>query len=280
MKRQQPLRIVIFGAYKTGTTGLYYKIANSAPGRVKSVFEQTAYAADADAETAYFCVLAKTIAWFDGRSTREKFGSFLGFDKKIVLTRDPRDWIVSALLFLIQQEPSLYSCDANICRLLRVLREKERDPRAHSVAALLKLVLELSENHDYAAEIQWMHDHYLWLPRFEADLGQHVVVRYEDFVDGRLADLQAYLGFPLQGADQVSAEHDHVPRTRSYGNWKSWFTEEDIALFMPAFSSYIQHYGYDASWQLDPSPVIRSEHCTRYVIKTAEKRRGRPVPFD
>ncbi|UHD14525.1 hypothetical protein [Thiocapsa bogorovii] len=272
-----PLKIVIFGPYKTGTSGLHAKIANSVSGPLRSIFEKPSYTPeDADANQ---WVLAKTIAWFDGRTTAEKYASFLGFDRKIVLVRDPRDWIVSAVLFIVQQEPSIYEDDGKMVDILARLHAKETDPAGTPLASLLERVLELSDHHEYRRELDWMRDQFRWLPLFETEIGDHLVVRYEDFIDGRLADLESYLGFPLTGSAQVPTKIDHVPRTLGYGNWRHWLTETDVALFEPFFRDYMAHYGYRDAWDLAPNPSIPPEHCTGYVLRTVNKRRQTPLAW-
>jgi hypothetical protein len=272
----QPLSIVIFGPYKSGTTGLYTKIANSLSGPIESVFEQASY--DGANRDPNAWVLAKTMIWYDDSSIVDKYGTFLDFDKKILLTRDPRDWIISGMIFLVQQERSLYDSDENMRRILLALREKELDPARHSVVSLLKLILGLSEQHDFVGRMEWIYKHYRWLPEFQGHLGDHLLLAYEDFVDERLEQLEAYLGLSLSGSAEVAPHFSHVPRTKAHGNWRSWFTEEDVAFFRPAFTDYLKRYGYDLSWELDPTPKVPRQHCTDYVIMTTNRRRHAPLP--
>lgn len=275
MSSSPPLKIVILGPYKSGTTGLYHKIANSLPGPFRGVFEQRHFTPSATEATGW--VLAKTIIWYQPGAGAADYRDFMAFDRKIFLIRDPRDWLVSACLFIIQQEPSLYSDDAHMALILNALRAKERDPAGQSLTSLLALVLGLSTQHDFATEMAWMQRHFQWLPRFEKEIGDHLVVRYEDFVDGRLGALEAYLGLPLGGSAEVAVEHDHVPRTRGYGNWRHWCTPEDVALLRPYFRDYMAHYQYADDWDLAKPATILPAHCTAYVLRTVNKRRQSPL---
>ena len=105
-------KIVIYGSYKTGTTGLFYKIANSLDGPAKYLFEAQEYKPEVEDLNQW--VLAKIIIWLNRQDLLPKYESFLNFDKAIYLTRDPRDWLVSATLFMIQQEQSLYLNDKKL----------------------------------------------------------------------------------------------------------------------------------------------------------------------
>lgn len=266
-----PAKIVIFGPYKTGTTGLFYKIANSLPEAPRVFFEKPAYVPEAGDGQRW--VLAKTILWYDDGPPPVRYDTFMGFDKKIYLVRDPRDWIVSGTLFFIQQEPSLYDSDANMAEILNLLRRKVRRPLSLPLNALLERIMGLSEAHDFDAIVEWIRKQYAWLPSFEAGLEGYCRLRYEDFVDGRLTRLEQYLGFPLAGDARVARAHDHVPRTKGYGNWRDWFVAEDIDFFQPLFQDYMTRYGYGDDWRLSRRPEILPAHSTDYVIRTVNKRR-------
>jgi hypothetical protein len=53
-------------------------------------------------------------------------------------------------------------------------------------------------------------------------------IRYEDFVDGRVAGLSQYLGMPVSIASRVDDEHRRVVRTKTHGEWRAWLTPEDL----------------------------------------------------
>ena len=53
-------------------------------------------------------------------------------------------------------------------------------------------------------------------------------IRYEDFVDGRVAGLSQYLGMPVSIASRVDDEHRRVVRTKTHGEWRAWLTLEDL----------------------------------------------------
>jgi hypothetical protein len=256
MSAVAPLSIVIFGPYKSGTTGLFYKIRNSLPWTPRTLFEADAYVPEPDDPACG--VLAKIILGVD--ESPAKTDSYRGFQKKIYLIRDPRDLVISGVLFMIQQEPSIYTQAPRLERILALLRRKEEDPQGVSVSRLFKAVVEESDHHDWGAAVDWLRRQYEWLPEFEKGLQDYCRLRYEDFVDGKLGALESYLGISLRGEAVVDEAHGHVPRTLHYDNWKNWFLEEDIAFFRPLLNPYIRNYGYDPDWELNEHQTVLPEH--------------------
>jgi hypothetical protein len=270
------VKIVVFGQYKTGTTALYYRIKNSLAGEVHGLFEAVEYAeAPGDADRH---VLAKVILRApetpDPRGV-SRYETFMPFDRRLYLLRDPRDWLVSGTLFLIQQQREVYEDPERLGHVMTLLAQKESAPRSVPLSRVLAEVLSATPGQSLDALLGWIGRQQAWLARFEADLGEHHRVRYEDLVDDRVAALADYLGFALTGSAEVAPEHDHVPRTRGYGNWRDWFVEEDVDRFRPLFQPYLERHGYPPEWRLAASPVVRPEHCTQYVARVVAKRRAR-----
>jgi hypothetical protein len=270
-------KIVIFGAYKTGTTGLFYKIKNSLPPNVRPLFEENRYVFREGDDRRW--VLAKTMLAFQEGSGPVDYTSFMGFDKKIYLVRDPRDWIISATLFIVQQEPSLYSNDDRLRSILELLRKKQTLPGSFPLWKIMEQILEASDNHSFAEMLAAIERHYRWLPEFEKRLRDYCLVRYEDFVERRLKKLQDYLGFPLAAEAEVAQAHEHVIRTKTYGNWKNWFLPEDIQFFKPLFDEYMRCYGYSDDWILNARQTISPESCSKYVERTVKRKRGTALGF-
>ena len=222
-------------------------------------------------------VLAKTILGAGEDPESVRYSDFIGFKKKIYLSRDPRDLMVSGILFIVQQEPSLYNNDEKLLRILEILRRKEIDPQSISLWRLFERIVEESDHHSFRQVTEWLRFQYRWLVEFENRLDDYCHVKYEDFVDGKLEALEAYLGFPLTGEPHVDPVHDHVPRTLTYNNWKNWFLEEDIVFFKPFFDAYIEHYGYSDDWSPNDKQRIPPDHCSRYVVRTVNKKRTHPI---
>ena len=268
-------KIVIFGPYKSGTTALFYKIKNSLQGDIRTLFEPDEYVPVEGDDKRW--VLAKTILGVEDGPRRVKCETFMEFQKKVCLVRDPRDLVISGMLFTIQQEPSLYNDDESMLKILKILRQKEKSPESISVCGLFRYIIEASANHRFEDVVGWIARQYRWLLEFERQLQNHFLLKYENFVDGKTKGLEDYLGLPLKGKGVVDAVHDHVPRTMGYNNWKNWFLEADIDFFKPLFEEYIRYYGYAGGWELNRRKMIPVEHCSEYVERTVNKKRKTPI---
>jgi hypothetical protein len=98
--------------------------------------------------------------------------------------------------------------------------------------------------------------------------------KYEDMVTGRFEEINRYLGFELKSEAEVpkGTGKDKVVRKKAFGDWRHWFTEEDAALFKPAYLPYMEAIGYDcADWAPAAEPVIEPQFSSVYVKNLASK---------
>ena len=268
---KKPIKIVIFGQYKTGTTALFYKIRQSLPENCRELFEQTVYKEESGDNNRF--VLAKTILGIPTPDFSPNYYSFFCFDKKLLLIRDPRDWLISGLLFLIQQERNIWANDTNLNYLIGLFEEKEKNPHAISVRSLLEAVIAKGGFPSLMHTMKNLEDRFAWLLSFELLLEDYLIVRYEDLVEDTLSEMDQYLGLSSKGEAIVPEVHSHVPRTKNYGNWRHWFVKEDCDFFRSLFQPYIKHYSYPSTWEISENPVINPEHCSAYIRRVTTKRR-------
>ena len=63
-----------------------------------------------------------------------------------------------------------------------------------------------------------------------------------------------------------------VIRKKASGDWRHWFTEEDISLFMPAYREYMGLIGYDYDdWNLSSNPTIEPQYSSIYMQNQAQR---------
>ena len=109
---------------------------------------------------------------------------------------------------------------------------------------------------------QRMHD-------FVKNLGNDwFVFRYEDMIDKNVDALNNYLGFEIKDDAEIpqTTKKSKVARKKAYGDWRQWFTEEDVELYKPVYSPYMDTIGCDINdWALTPEPVISPEFSSLYV---------------
>lgn len=276
------MRVVIYGLAKSGTTALFYRIKNSLPRDAVCLFEPRAF--DPRAARARTLarllrvgrepdVLAKVLPFRP--SEPADAASFDGFDKQILLVRDPRDRVVSRTLY-VAYHSTFYHRDAELAAFLGLLRRKEADPRAVSLLELLKTFARL--NGDEFSFDDWAADyarHSVRAPlEFHGCRPGLFVCKYEEMVEGRLGALEAYLGLKLVGESAVPAEHRRVARTKASGNWRDWLTPEDVERLRPLMEPYLARYYGDAGWDLRARPDIPAEFGSGYVLRIVNERRA------
>ena len=261
-------KLAIISQTKSGTTALYYKILHSLTNQnVIGVFEPEQLSIPTDKEYDYLLVKALI-----HNNTTLDLNSIFRFDKLIYIVRDPRDWLISRILFEmrgVQIAPKPQAVE----QVIELLRQKETKPKSISMYDLMSILAKYTM-HNTDNMIAWIRNQQLWLAGFEQQLQihDHILFYYEDMIDNRLNKLEQYLGFSLlAGESQVEKDHQHVIRSKSYGNWKDWFVESDINYFKPLFSHYIKQHAYPDDWTLNNNPRIDPKLCSEYVINNMGK---------
>lgn len=248
----QRLKIVIAGAAKSGTTALYYALKQSLPQDYVYKFEPKRYVPKRAGEG----VLAKVIIKYVQRAE-----DFDCFDKRIYLIRDPRDIIVSDLLYHIFNLKDPVDQEM-LDHFLSGIEQKRRDP---SSISLLELHRRLSRVFGKSSEER--HSDFLSTGAFWSRNPNYFIYKYEDLIAGRFDELEHYLGFKITFTGEVEAKHRRVERAKEAGGWRDWFTPVDVEYYRPLFQDFLVKYDYELDWTLNPNPRIAAEHSTLYVQK-------------
>ncbi|MFP4471197.1 MAG: hypothetical protein ACLFPE_10960 [Bacteroidales bacterium] len=282
-------RVAIYGQYKTGTTACFLRIKNSLRPAPRELFEQPVYTPHPDDHKKP--VLAKVIIPpdpnlyalkvpganpYDNLMQKAEAGiaSFRSFDKHILLLRDPRDRIVSGTLFIPQERQQVYENDEVLNQLLDILHRKEQNPRSVSMLEILCTILQDSPASVWQRITNLIERHHAFIFAFEQSLGKHVKWKYEDMIAGKAEHVEEYLGFKFSGGINSEEKYGHVKRAGMSGDWRHWFTEEDVDFFKPLMATYLERYRYNRSWDLQPNPFIKPEHASGYVFRTVQRKRA------
>jgi len=141
------MNILIHGVGKTGTTALFYTIRKALSGTVVELFEPASLEFDAAPSAPHQHVLAKVLL-------RETIPvPYERFPWKIMTVRDPRDILISRLLYLVWH--AAFRCDHGCMNAyLALLRAKERDPASIPLKDLFSSFAAFQRQHSYREYLQ------------------------------------------------------------------------------------------------------------------------------
>ncbi len=273
------MRVLVLGLAKSGTTALAYKIHEALgrdaalhfePGKTTGA-EDTALHARLTAAPG--SMITKNLVFpTDETRWHDVFANADRYDRAIWIVRDPRDIIISNFFYHWYGH---HSTREKFEEALARTRRKESDPTGTPFVDLVAGTMTDSREQLAAWQSNW----YGILGRAAAGIRSHLhVLRYEDFVDGRLDAVSAYLGLELAGDATVPDEHRRVARTRGYDNWRRWFTAEDVDFFRPIVSDFLRTMGYDADdWTLVPMSSLPADEGSGYMKKLRENRASAPA---
>ena len=268
------MNILVIGKAKTGTTVISKNIADSLDGNVEYHVEpKTAKFFVNHRVQSRHCVVKLIFEhWTDRPRLRAAIVHDelpLKFDRVVLIVRDPRDELISRLLYLafpLAQSPSTSS--ERLERWAEVLERKEKDPSSISVLDLFDCVTSL-----FGIQARKQVDDLLRQTRSYGDFVAAVrrdflIIRYEDFIDRELGELESFLGFGLTADRDVGPDLDRTNRSQSYDNWRRAFVDSDVAALKERFDPVLLRFGYH-EWRLDSVDRLPSGEWSGYVRRLA-----------
>jgi len=265
------MKALILGTGKTGTTVMVYKVAGGLPncyafsgGRpVKYVgdYENAVY------KHTYEERKGKSFEVFQEHLAKEHY------DRKIWMARDPRDAAVSRMLY--RWHKGFLGKKKQYATHLDLVLKKEKDPQSIPFFEICRYTGHGSWPRTSGQVVEEEDHRYQQMVKFVKSLGSDwFLFTFEDMVANKFDALNNYLGFEVQADATVPSTSGKakVIRKRTTGDWRHWFTEEDVELFKPAFMPYMELIGYDHNdWALSPQPVIEPEYSSLYMQRLPRK---------
>jgi hypothetical protein len=258
------LNYLIAGLAKSGTTILFSRLQQAIDPVPATYFEPDTdeqLQGALNQETAPH-TLTKVLI---GRVTSHT--ELLGqFDRHILIYRDPRDQFISMLLYLFYDFQ--VSGDHRSYSLAKqALERKVKDPAGHATIELYNLLADLVGRAPFAVFSNLHREQQAYIDAFFPHL-----LRYEDFVDGKLATAEQYVGLSLGNDAHVPDIYSRVARSKAYGDWRHWLNEQDLNYINKAWGSTIQSLGY--SLQSHPGKLsIQSATSLDYISQFDPSRR-------
>jgi len=221
------MKIFILGTGKSGTTALVYKVAGGLPncqafsggrpGKHLGDYENAVY------KHTYEESKGKSFELYLDHLKEEHY------DRKIWMARDPRDVAVSRMLYRWQKgnkgQAEQYQAH------LDLVLKKESGPSSVSFSEIYRYAR--FDNWPLAIEGVFEEEQvrYQRMCDFVKQLGDDwFFFTYENMVAKNFEALNEYLGFNVQADANVpqSTGKAKVIRKKSTGDWRHWFTQEDI----------------------------------------------------
>ena len=152
---------------------------------------------------------------------------------------------------------------------LNLVMKKEQDPKSVSFNEICRYTGYDGWPRSLEAVIEEERVRNQNMADFIKELGDDwYLFRFEEMVAKEFEPLSNYLGFQVEEDTEVpvSTGKAKVVRKKASGDWRHWFTEEDVELFKPAYLPYMESIGYDCEdWALDPNPVIEPQYASMYM---------------
>ena len=265
------MKILILGTGKTGTTVMVYKVAGGLPnchafsggrpGKYVGDYENAVY------KHTYEERKGKSFEVFQEHLSKEHY------DRKIWMARDPRDAAVSRMLYRWHKgfKGKKKQYEAHLGLVLK----KEKDPNSVTFCEICRHTGHNGWPRTVEQVVEEEQHRYQQMVKFVTLLGNDwFLFTFEDMVDGKFEALNNYLGFEVQADATVPSTSGKakVIRKKTTGDWRHWFTAEDIEIFKPAFTPYMELIGYDCEdWSLIPNPVIEPEYSSVYMQNLPRK---------
>ncbi len=263
------MRFSVIGMPKTGTTALYNLIKHNLPkGNNFYLFEP---ALERELKGALKFNVDNLLIKFMVHKLEKVSFKLSMFDKNILIVRDPRDFIISSLLYRFNNQDLIYD-KKKFERAYELFVQKENDPESISCVDLLKF-FNISAPENFRKKTFDMFFNLIDLDK----KNEIFTYKYEDMIDGDYASLSSYLNIEFNNIPDPEGWTSKIARSKSYGDWKNWFTNKDIAFFGQSTSDFIEHFGYDQGWKLNDLQVVNPQTCSNYILSLSGKVKSDPL---
>lgn len=247
------MSILIFGTGRSGSTALFYALKRAFPDLIQS-FETI--------PSTPIGHLSKI-----GIYTTKVFEQAIDYEYRIWLTRDPRDRIVSGFLYQLAYHWAFDADRPTLLEIDSILGEKADNPDlpflclVDRIRELVPVEIDLWREDVTACKLYQLCGHHFF--RYT----------YEEMIRGETGELRKYLPAFGEFDTTVDTSHDRVKRTMRSGEWRFWFTNDDLAQIIPEIDAPMFVLGYDPNIHPDHIPEVTVEEIKRPFRRLVNQRR-------
>lgn len=253
------MRILILSLSRSASTAIYYDVMRSTPTHCEGYFEpdiKSFLTKDLSAHATAKIIL--------DHLEPDDLQILLGkFDKIILTIRDPRDRLISAMLFAMHGvEKSLF------LQRLAELEIKRQHPERYPFLDLVENIFKGWHRNDAVNLVQ---RHFALLVQVLSTVKTLKIIRYENYIRQGLAGVFENVLMTPDTELEIPERHSYGKRKVAQGDWKNWFTPSDVTFLKPGLTKYLLHFDYLDEWQLNIPQLILPEHSTEFVLSAYEK---------
>ncbi len=199
-------------------------------------------------------------------------GNAAMFGKRVMTVRDPRDLLISFMLFKPMTNAAVSrTTQADVDKFVELLRRKEADPSSLSVRELCKQSKKLGIGRPPVVKIAEL------AGKQERFLRKHpsYVMRYEQFAVSDTDELSDYLGYPVVNETiSGSSRYGHIARSGRSGDFVNWFLPSDLRYYNKIFADFLKGFDYPVDVELAAEPSIDPSRSSEYVHSRSRVRRA------
>ncbi|NQY04358.1 MAG: hypothetical protein HRT76_14050 [Halieaceae bacterium] len=161
------------------------------------------------------------------------------FGKQLLIYRDPRDQFISMLLYLFY-DFQISGDQRGYDYCVAALQHKIEHPDEVSCRSLWDDISGTVGRAPFVVFNNLHNEQRRYWETFSP-----LLVRYESLLDDDWQAVEDYLDLTLKSADtEVPGEYQRVARSKGYGDWTYWLTDEDIAHTNEAWAANLDWLGY------------------------------------
>ena len=253
------MKTLILALARSGSSALYHLIHDNLPNDKQGFFEprdKNDWESIIDSLNSFKYYTVKSII---RPYLRTKTNYIKYFNKNIILVRDPRDNLVSRLLFRLIS-PNFQKNFDQCVHIYKLLEKKVESPSSISLVTIFKCMEETGLMENFI-ENRVQENLDLLLGIYKKNQNSFVF-KYENIIDKKLSTLSEYLDIEF---NPIIKEIPRIKREGKKGNWKNWFTDEDVEYFMPRMCHFIDFFGYSNNWEISVDPKIEKMYSLNYI---------------
>ncbi len=259
-----PLGVLVLSLPKSGSSMVFQSLCEAFPDHPTNMERL----ADVQASQIMRGMVCKQV-FQRAAEVRRQRDKIVWFDRIVTLVRDPRDRLVSAMLYAAYDAVCTPS-NPLVTMLPALVARKERMPSAVSCFEICRT---LGGNRQGSPEMGSDAEYAGILAETKSLNRPLLSLKYEQLLtDEGWERLTGLIGYPVPPPRRVTPVTQRVRRSARSGDWRHWFTPEDVEVFRPLFADMINRLGYDPDWTLASPQQLDPQYGSEFVRQCIDLR--------